>query len=152
MDADRVMSKLNAPVAWVSRSPLHPLLSFGLMLLTWTGRRSGRRYTIPVGYQLSGDSIRVLVSRPQRKQWWRNFREPAAVELRVRGRTLRGRARVVPSDAPEFREAIAATLRRLPVLGRQFGITSPHGSAFSEAQWRTLAAQAVLVVIALEPA
>jgi deazaflavin-dependent oxidoreductase (nitroreductase family) len=146
------MSKLNGPVAWVLRSRLHPLLSFGLMLLTWTGRRSGRRYTIPVGYQRLGNSIRVLVSRPHRKQWWRNFREPAAVEVRFRGTSLLGRARVVPSDAPEFREAIAETLRRLPFLGRQFGIGSPRGGHLSEAQWQRVCAQAVLVVIALEPA
>jgi deazaflavin-dependent oxidoreductase (nitroreductase family) len=132
VDADRVMSRLNARIGWLLRSPLHPLLSFGLMLITVTGRRSGRRYTIPVGYQRHGDSIRVLVSKPHRKQWWRNFREPAAVELRVRGKALRGRARVVPSDTPEFREAVAETLRRLPFLAG------------------TLAG-AVLVAIELEP-
>ena len=98
-----------------------------------TGRRSGRRYTIPVGYQLHGDSVRVLVSKPHRKQWWRNFCAPAAVEVRIRGRDRRGQARVVPRDTPEFREAIAETLRRLPFLGGTL-------------------AEAVLVVIELEPA
>ena len=151
MDLDRVMSRLNGAIAWLLRSPLHPLLSPGLMLITVTGRRTGRRYSIPVGYQRHGDSIRVLVSKPGRKQWWRNYREPAAVELRVRGATLRGQARVVPSDTQEFRVAMAETLRRLPFLGRQFGISSPRGSALTEAHWRTLAAEAVLVAIALEP-
>jgi deazaflavin-dependent oxidoreductase (nitroreductase family) len=134
VDIDRIMSSLNAPVGWLLRSPLHPLLSFGLLLITVTGWRSGRRYTIPVGYQRQGDSIRVLVSKPHRKQWWRNFCAPAAVEVRIRGRDRRGRARVVPDDTPEFQEAIAETLRRLPFLGRLF------------------AAGVVLVVIELESA
>jgi len=145
------MSRLNGGIAWLLRSPLHWALSPGLMLITVTGRRTGCRYSIPVGYQRQGDSIRVLVSKPDRKQWWRNFREPAEVELRVRGKLLRGRARVVPSDTQEFREAMTETLRRLPFLGRQFGISSPRGSVLTDAQWRTLAAEAVLVAIALQP-
>jgi hypothetical protein len=31
------------------RSPLHGLLSGMLMLLSYTGRKSGRTYTIPIG-------------------------------------------------------------------------------------------------------
>jgi hypothetical protein len=33
------------------RSPLHGLASGRLALITYTGRHSGRRYTIPVGYR-----------------------------------------------------------------------------------------------------
>ena len=145
------MSRLDPVIAWLLRSPLHPLLSRGLMLITVTGRRTGRRYTIPVGYQRHGDSIRVLVSKARRKQWWRNYREPAEVELCLRGAALRGRARVVPSDTQEFREALTEALRRLPFLARQFGISLPRGGAPTDAHWRTLAGEVVLVAIALEP-
>jgi len=144
------MSGMNGAVAWVLRSPLHFVLSPGLMLITITGRRSGRRYTIPVGYQRQGETLHVLVSKPARKQWWRNFREPGDVEVRVRGEQRRGRARVVPGESAEFRERVAETLRRLPFLARQFGIERARGGALSEAQWRALSAQAVLVSIALE--
>jgi len=145
------MSRLNQAIAWLLRSPLHPLLSPGLMLITVTGRRTGRRYTIPVGYQRHGDSIRVLVSKARRKQWWRNYHEPAEVELRLRGAALRGVARVVPSDSREFREALTETLRRLPFLARQFGISLSRRGALTDAHWRTLAEDVVLVAIALEP-
>ena len=50
MDIDRLMTRLNPVIGAVLRSPLHPLLSHGLALLHVTGRRSGRRYWIPVGY------------------------------------------------------------------------------------------------------
>jgi len=90
MDVDRIATRLNPVVVWILRSPLHRLLSRGLMLLSYTGRRSGRRHAIPVGYQRSGAVITVLASRARRKRWWRNFREPAPVELLVRGRVLRG--------------------------------------------------------------
>jgi len=62
MDVDRLVRHLNPLVAWLLRSTLHPLVSGGLMLLEVTGRRTGRRYWIPVGYQRNGDAIIVLVS------------------------------------------------------------------------------------------
>ena len=69
MDLDRLMTRLNPLVAWVLRSPLHPLLDRVLLLLRVTGRQTGRQYWIPVGYQRDGDTITVLVSKAPRKQW-----------------------------------------------------------------------------------
>src|SRR5262249_10762451 len=39
MDLDRLMTRLNPLVAWVLRSPLHPLVGGMLLLLRVTGRR-----------------------------------------------------------------------------------------------------------------
>ncbi len=44
MDVDRIATRLNPLVAKILRSPLHPLLSPGLMLIEYSGRRSGRHY------------------------------------------------------------------------------------------------------------
>lgn len=64
----------NPAVRAVLSSPLHPLLSRRLALITVIGRRSGRRYTFPVGYRQDGDRVIVNVGWPERKQWWRNLR------------------------------------------------------------------------------
>jgi deazaflavin-dependent oxidoreductase (nitroreductase family) len=150
IDLDRLTSRLNPAVAWILRSPLHGLLSRGLMLITVTGRRSGRRYQIPVGYQRAGGSITVLISKPRRKRWWRNYRSAGPVELLVRGERLRGVARVVAGDTPEFRNAIEATLHRMPWLARQFGVVYQRGHGLGDAQWQTVAGQAAVVRIALD--
>jgi len=150
-DLDRWTTRLNPVMIWLLRSPLHPLLDGGLMLITVTGRRTGRRYTIPVGYQRQGDSVRVLVSKARRKQWWRNYLEPRPIELRLRGEARVGEARVIPSDSAPFRDVLDGTLRRLPVLGRQFGIDYDRRVGLTEAQWRTAAADAALVEIVLGP-
>jgi len=151
IDLDRLATRLNGAVAWILRSPFHGLLSRGLMLITVTGRRSGRRYQIPVGYQHAGTAITVLVSKPGRKRWWRNYRSAAPVELLVRGERLRGEARVVPADTPEFRDAVEATLQRMPWLARQFGVAYRRGARLDDAQWHTVAGQATVVRIALDP-
>ena len=109
MDLDRLMTRFNPIVSWLLRSPLHRLASRALVLVRVTGRRTGRRYWIPVGYQRDGDALVVLVSRARRKQWWRNYREPGEVELLLRGRLLHGRAWVLPSPSPAFRAAVERT-------------------------------------------
>ena len=75
---------------------LHFLLSRGLALLEVTGRHTGRRYAIPVGYQRERGAIIVMVSEARHIQWWRNFYEPAPVGIRLRGRELHGTAELVP--------------------------------------------------------
>ncbi|HTC22741.1 MAG TPA: nitroreductase/quinone reductase family protein [Gemmatimonadales bacterium] len=147
MDLDRLMTRLNPVVAWLLRSPLHPLLSRGLLLLRVNGRRTGRRYWIPVGYQRDGDAITVLVSRARRKQWWRNYREPGPVEVLLRGRTLHGWARVVPPESAMFRAAVDTTFRRLPGLGAQFGIRYQRRTGLTGAQCRVVAMEGAVVSI-----
>ncbi len=80
------------------RSPGHGLLSRRLVLLGYEGRRSGRRFEIPVGYTETADGLEVLVGHPERKRWWRNFAEPRPVELLLRGRRREGVARVERRD------------------------------------------------------
>jgi deazaflavin-dependent oxidoreductase (nitroreductase family) len=150
VDLDGLMTRLNPLVAWVLRSPLHPMLDRVLLMLRVTGRRTGRRYWIPVGYQRDGDTITVLVSKAPRKQWWRNYRDPGPADVLLQGRTLRGRARVLPTESTAFREAIERTLRRVPGLGRQFGVRYNRRTGLTPAQCRTVAANAVVVSIDLD--
>ncbi len=82
----------NPVVRAVLSSPLHPLLSRSLALITVTGRRSGHRYTLPVGYRQDGDRVLINVGWPERKRWWRNLRDPDQVEMRIRGTRRTGRA------------------------------------------------------------
>lgn len=88
-----VMNRLvNPTVRAILSSPLHRLLSSRLALITFTGRRSGRSYTIPVLYARERDQVNIPVEWPARKRWWRNLRSEAPVELRLRGQRVRGRA------------------------------------------------------------
>ena len=52
---------LNPLLVWLLRSPLHWLASGRHMLITYTGRRTGLRITIPVWYRTSGSEITVTV-------------------------------------------------------------------------------------------
>lgn len=150
MTVDAFFSRLNPLVSFVLRTPLHVLLSRSLLLLTVTGHRTGRRYSIPVGYQREGDRLVVMVSEAQSKQWWRNYREPRPVDLLLRGRERRGIAGAVPPESPEFRDHAARTLRRLPSMGRVFGINYDRRQGLTDPQVKELGEQIAIVSIALD--
>jgi hypothetical protein len=150
LDLDRLFTGLNPAIAWVLRSPWRMVLDRYLLMLRVTGRRTGRQYWIPVGYQQDGGTITVLVSKAPRKQWWRNYREPGPAAVLLRGRTLHGRACVIPAGSAQFEEAIEGTLRRMPGLGRQFGIHYDRRVGLTPEQRRTVAANAAVVSIDLD--
>lgn len=88
----------------ILRSPLHLIASGGVMLITVTGRRSGRHYTLPVEYRRQGALVTVTSRRD--RTWWRNLRGGAPVAVRIRGRDLAGSAEVI-----EDRSAVEAELQ-----------------------------------------
>jgi hypothetical protein len=59
----RVLRMINPFVSVILRSPLHRLLSGQVLLLSFTGRKTWKRYTIPVGYTREGDMLTLFSSR-----------------------------------------------------------------------------------------
>ena len=76
-------------------SPLHALASSQLLLLHFTGRRSGRRYSVPVGYHDLDGVPSVLTN----SGWRLNFRGGADIEVTLRGRRRPARATLVEDPA-----------------------------------------------------
>jgi deazaflavin-dependent oxidoreductase (nitroreductase family) len=70
------------PVArFLLATPLHSLMSGRLMLLTFTGRKTGRSYTTPVSYVRVGDSLLV----PGGGAWWKNLERRSQTQVCLRG-------------------------------------------------------------------
>jgi deazaflavin-dependent oxidoreductase (nitroreductase family) len=146
----RLSMRLNPMVSAILQSPLHWLLSPGLMLITVTGRKSGRRYTIPVGYHDAGDAIVVMVGEAPSKQWWRNYRTAGPIEVQVRRRWLQGQALVLPPDSLEFRERADASFRRSRLISWMFGIAYDARAGLTDAQVRQVSQRAAIVRITVE--
>jgi hypothetical protein len=62
-----------AAVALMDAPVVGRLIRRGLVVIRYTGRKSGKTFELPVGYRRSGDSVVVPVGMPDRKSWWRNF-------------------------------------------------------------------------------
>jgi len=110
---------MNPVMKGLLRSPLHRLLDGTLVLLTYTGRKTGRQYTIPIGYFVWGEGELLSFSSAR---WWTNLRGSAPLTLLLKGR----RVHAVPTVIEEH-EAVIDTLeefikrlgpratRRLPI-------------------------------------
>jgi hypothetical protein len=81
----RVVDLVNAGVLALTGVPaLGPRLSKHITSISYTGRKSGRSFTLPVAYRRTGDTVRIWVGIPDKKNWWRNFLGaggPMSIEL-----------------------------------------------------------------------
>jgi deazaflavin-dependent oxidoreductase (nitroreductase family) len=103
----------NAVVLGLLRSPLHRLLSGRLLAITVIGRRTGRRYTFPVGY-VEHDGGLVIGTAGS---WYRNLRPGTVVEARRQGRVGRYATEVI-RDESRAAQLYRVILRANPVHGR----------------------------------
>jgi len=121
------------------------------MVLTVTGRRSGRALSFPVGYQREGDTLTVLVSEARHKQWWRNLRERAPVSMLLRGRPRTGKGQLVEPGTELFYRCVELTMRRVPGMDRVFHTRYDRAAGLDEAQREHLKDEVAVVQIDLDP-
>jgi F420H(2)-dependent quinone reductase len=90
----RAAPVFNAPIAALANSRrFGRLIDRNIAMLTYTGRRSGRTFSIPVGYRRSGGDIVISVNMPEAKTWWRNFLDAGGpLTLRLDGAERAGHA------------------------------------------------------------
>ncbi len=103
----------NKAIAWVLRTPLHALVSKDIMLLTVTGRKTGKRYPMPVSYARDGELIVCSTDRT-RADWWKNLRGGATVTLRLCGQEVTGQATVISEDRQALTKGINTMLTQVP--------------------------------------
>ena len=96
------------------RSPLHGLVSGQLMLLIFSGRRSGKRYEVVVGRHELGDALVV----PSASRWRFNLRGGAPVKVTLGGIRRAGGAELV-EDPDEVALVYEALLERVGLRGAQ---------------------------------
>lgn len=90
-----------------------------IMVITVTGRASGRRYSTPIGF-LPDPEVRTPAGQPtlialtggggQPSQWYRNVLAHPEVTLEIRGRALAARGQ--PVDDPAERERLFGLYQR----------------------------------------
>ena len=109
---------VNRTMKAVLRSPLHELVSKTVLLISFTGRKSGRTYTTPVSYSQSDDQVIIFTHA----DWWKNLEECALVTLRIRGRDYQGLAVPIVEDKHTVAAGLAAHLRKVPSDARFYGV------------------------------
>jgi hypothetical protein len=129
-------------------SPLHGMLDDSFLVLHLTGRKTGRRYNIPVGY-VDGEGKLTVVTIAR---WRGNLRGGADVEV-----TLHGRLRPMHALLEEDPAAVAVSYQAMIArIGRnkaqhQLGISLPAGRAPTTLELTDAAREYGWSVISLTP-
>jgi deazaflavin-dependent oxidoreductase (nitroreductase family) len=101
------------------------------LLLTTTGRRSGKPRTVPLIFAADGDRQILVASKggaPEHPSWYRNLEANPDVEVQIKGDRFRARARTVEGTErehcwkvatavwPNYDEYVKRTTRAIPVV------------------------------------
>ena len=139
---ESVIRLLNPLVAALLRSPLHSLMSRDTMLITFTGRKTGKSYTTPISYMRDGDVVRCFTHSP----WWKNLRGGVPVTVRVEGREQPGRAEAVTGEVDRIATQIAEFLTRVPRDLPYYDVTLDAAGRPNASQVREAAAAGTVMI------
>jgi hypothetical protein len=86
----------NPMTIWLLKSPLHGMISGGVMLVSVTGCKSGRLISTPTNYLRDGNTLWVISWRE--RTWWRNLRGGVKVQVLLAGKSVEGRGQVIEEE------------------------------------------------------
>ena len=141
----------NPVVSMLLGSPLHGVLDHSFLVLHLTGRKTGRRYDIPVGY-LDMEGKLAVVAVVTVARWRVNLRGGADVEVTLHG-CLRPMHALLEEDPAAVAVSYQAMIDRIgwKKAQRQLGISLPGGRAPTTLELRDAAGEYGWSVITLIP-
>lgn len=93
------------------RSPFHGLVSKRIMLVTFTGHKSGKRYSTPVEYMQNGNTVTLFTRKDRR--WWKNLQNAAPITLRIRGQDVSSTAELTLDNDTKIAETFRQMYSRM---------------------------------------
>ncbi len=93
-------------------SPAHFVFSDSILVVKYTGRKSGRAYEVPLRYVEKNGVLRCYTDK--RAGWWPNLRDNPSVTFRLRGRDIRYSTRVLINDSETLKAELHEYLNKYP--------------------------------------
>jgi deazaflavin-dependent oxidoreductase (nitroreductase family) len=90
----------NPLISLILRSPLHWLLSNHFLLLSYTGRRSGKTYSLPVNYVQ--DENQLWITSLRNRTWWKNLVGEQKINIWLRGAKIPAHAVAILDEIDVF--------------------------------------------------
>ncbi len=109
---------MNSIMAFLLHSPLQGPLGSQLVLLTFTGRKSGKTFTTPLGYTKRGNTIVLFTDHA----WYKNLIDNPSVTLRLQGKEFKGRAEVIHDDKELIAKELAAFVQERSGAARAYNV------------------------------
>lgn len=142
---------VNPAILRLLGSRLHFLLSGGTLVLTVKGRKSGRRYDVPLNWVPDGNGGLVCFTGKDWSGWWRNVSaEGTPTTATLRGERLPATARLV-EDPAAVERGLRTFLARFPSNAKPFGVSVGSGKLPDEVDLARAARGGGAVMIELKP-
>jgi len=78
---------INPFVVLLAKSPLHFLISSQVLVVTYTGRKSGKYFTVPVSYHKHEHTLTAVTLRTN--LWWKNLKNLESAEIWFKGQLIK---------------------------------------------------------------
>src|SRR5260370_2550306 len=142
----RLMNWIADPIVrGILRSTLYGILTHKELLMTYTGKKSGRAFTLAVEYVTDGEVIYILVGSPDQKTWWCNLRGGAQVKLLVRRHPFTAHAEIVRGNTDVVIRGLQAYFNRFPASATARGIQRSADGVFARDDLEQAATSAIMV-------
>ncbi len=141
----------NPLVRLILRSPLHGWLSQGIMLITYTGEKSGKEYTLPVSYLQDGDNVYVIPGMPEKKVWWHNIHANTPVKLTLRGREISAMADLLnpEQDVDIMTRALGLIFQKMTAGAGLYRVRKEADGSFNKDDLKRAAGSMIMIKINL---
>jgi deazaflavin-dependent oxidoreductase (nitroreductase family) len=141
-----ILRLIKLPPQIVYALGLGPVMGRLVLLLTTTGRKTGKPRVTPLQYEEVGDVIYLGASRGLQSDWVRNILANSQVEVRVKSRRFKGLAEVTmdPAQIADFLELrLHHRPKMIAAMLKAEGLPNPP----ERAQLETYARKIALVTI-----
>lgn len=135
----------NSIAALILRSPIHGMMSSFLVLLTFSGRKSGKQYTIPVGYGRKGNTLSIFTDN----KWYKNLQVNPQVKVRLQGKERSGTAEVILGEKERTAQEMQDFVSHSKQAARAYGVTFDVDGSVNQESLRKAAENWVLIVVHL---
>ena len=126
---------------------MHGMISKGVMLVTVTGRKSGKPISTPTNYLREENTLWVISWRE--RTWWRNLRGGAQVRVLLARKSVEGQGQVIEEE-----RAVAQSLfdyyRKIPQAAKYVQVGLDEAGLPVSADCERAAQKMVMVKIELK--
>lgn len=142
---------LNPFIIYLLRGPFKQSMGASMLVLTCQGKKTGRKFSLPVSYAQEGQDIFIIPAQPESKKWWRNLRGGAPVSITLLGEERTGEG--VLWEAADQLDQISAVVKKqvtaFPNLASMYGVKTGEVEAVTDEAVKSAAASLVVVKITL---
>jgi hypothetical protein len=131
-------------MSWLLNSPFHGLISGSILLIIYTGRRSGKEFSAPLNYVRDGNTLWLTSVRD--RTWWHNFREEWPIRVLLQRVEIEGNGLAITEPEP-LSQAFSEFIRLAPTYSRHFKVDLEDGGKPIQEDLERIVAERVLVRI-----